>query len=187
MRAFVAVRLDDRSRAALRAEIDHLRRVAPDVAWVAAENLHVTLKFLGRVETARLRDVAAGLEEAVRVARAFDIEVRGLGAFPSPSRPRVVWAGIAAGRDPMNALAERVEQALAPLGFPREARAFSPHVTLGRVREPRRDPRLSRLIEAAENLEFGVVRVDAVWLMRSDLSTRGARYSEIAVVSVSAP
>lgn len=184
-RAFVAIHLDDASRAALRDEIEHLRRAAPHVAWVAAENLHVTLKFLGNVEPGLLRGISGSLEEAVREASPFDLEIRGLGAFPSPSRPRVVWAGLAAGRELMAALAERVERALEPLGFPGEDRPFSPHVTLGRVREPRKDPRLARLIEAGDALEFGVVRVDSVWLMRSDLSPRGARYSEIAVVSIS--
>jgi len=184
VRAFVAIRLDDATRSALRAEIDRLRAAAPYVAWVPAENLHVTLKFLGHVEANSLDEVTAGLEAAVRDSVPFDLEIRGLGAFPTPTRARVVWAGVRAGREAMGALAGRIEAALEPVGFPREARPFSAHVTLGRVRVPRKDPRLARLIEGGAALEFGALRVGALWLMRSDLSSRGARYSELAVVSL---
>ncbi len=185
MRAFVAIRLDDATRGALGGRIEILRRAAPRVAWVAAENLHVTLKFLGNVEVGSLERVTAGLEAAVRGSAPFDLGIRGLGAFPTPARARVVWAGVTAGREAMSALAARVEAALVPIGVSREARPFSPHVTLGRVRAPRKDRRLAGLIEAAGAVEFGVVRVDAVWLMRSDLGPSGARYSEIAIVSLS--
>lgn len=180
MRAFVAVRLDEPARAALGAAIGRLRAAAPHVAWVPPENLHLTLKFLGNVETGALEAVAGALAAAVGAVRPFDFDVRGLGAFPTALRARVVWAGAAGGREAMAEVASRVERALAPLGFPSEARGFSPHVTLGRAREPRKDARLSALIEAGAGLGFGVVRVAAVSLMRSDLSPRGAHYAEIA-------
>ena len=184
VRAFVAIRLDDATRSALRAQIDRLRAAAPYVAWVPAENLHLTLKFLGNVEANSLEDVTAALEAAVRDSAPFDLEIRGLGAFPAPTRARVVWAGVTAAQEAMVTLAGRIEAALEPVGFPREARPLSPHVTLGRVRAPRKDPRLARLIESGAAVEFGTLRAGAVWLMRSDLSSRGARYSEIAVVSL---
>ena len=187
VRAFVAIHLDDATRSALREQIDRLRAAAPYVAWVAAENLHVTLKFLGNVQANSLEEVTAGLEAAVSDSAPFDLEIRGLGAFPTPTRARVVWAGVTAGREAMGALAGRIEAALEPVGFAREARPLSPHVTLGRVRVPRKDPRLARLIEGGAALEFGALRASAVWLMRSDLSSRGARYSEIAVVSLPGP
>jgi 2'-5' RNA ligase len=150
--------------------------VVDGVAWVAAENLHVTLKFLGGVDAARLALVSAALDEAVRDRPAFELVVAGLGAFPTPTRPRVIWAGAAAGAAALGEVAGRVDRALAALGFPPEERAFSPHITLGRVREPRRNERLADLVGRSET--FGTVRVDRVCLMRSDLSPRGARYSE---------
>jgi len=106
--------------------------------------------------------------------------VEGLGAFPTPSRPRVVWAGLAGGHEPLAAVAGRVEDELEPLGFEREHRPFSPHVTLGRVREPRLDPRLEAAIREGAAERFGVVRVERLSLMRSDLSPRGARYTELS-------
>jgi 2'-5' RNA ligase len=152
-------------------------RDARGVAWTAVDNLHITLKFLGAVEDTRLADIAGALAKAAD-RRAFDVEFRGLGAFPTPTRPRVIWAGTAES-PAFTALAAAVEAALGALGVPAEERSFTPHVTLGRVREPRRDPALTAALVAATTRPFGTLRVDRVALMRSDLSPRGARYTEL--------
>ena len=165
-------------------EVDVLRRHASGVAWVATENLHITVKFLGGVEEARLVDVAAALKGAATVPM-FEVEIRGLGAFPAASRPRVLWAG-APGSPAFTRLAEGIDQALMALGFPPEGRGFTPHVTLGRVREPRRDVALTEALEAAAARSFGALRVERLSLMRSDLSPRGARYTELAAVPLPA-
>jgi 2'-5' RNA ligase len=164
-----------------------MRRVAGGVGWVATDNLHVTVKFLGQVPLSRLGEIADAVARAVSGAQGFDLAIQGLGAFPTASRPRVVWAGLGDGAEPLRALAARVEDALAALGFEREARAFSPHVTLGRVREPRRDPRLEAAILAGAAEPFGTVRVERVCVMRSELSPRGARYSELSAATMSGP
>jgi RNA 2',3'-cyclic 3'-phosphodiesterase len=155
-------------------------RAAPDVGWVSPDNLHLTLKFLGGVEPGRLAGIEVALARVAVEARPFDLAVRGLGAFPTPSRPRVLWAGVAAGGEALGALARRVDDALAALGFEREARAYSPHVTLGRVRMPRRDASLAAALAAGAGTDFGHARVARLDLMRSDLSPRGARYSSLA-------
>ena len=178
VRTFVAVLLPDDLRGRLALAIDALRPHAPGVAWVAAENLHVTVKFLGGVEEARLAEVRAALERAV-TAPAFEVNMRGLGAFPGATRARVLWAG-APGSPAFAGLAGAVDRALAGLGFPPEVRGFTPHVTLGRVREPGRNPALASALEAAAHRDFGALRVDRISLMRSDLSPRGARYTELA-------
>lgn len=108
----------------------------------------------------------------------FDVGLRGLGGFPSPARPRVIWAGLGDGVAAAAALARRVDGALATLGFPREARAFSAHVTLGRVRAPRLNRPLARALAGGGDL--GRQRVDRLVLMRSELSPRGARYTALA-------
>jgi RNA 2',3'-cyclic 3'-phosphodiesterase len=106
--------------------------------------------------------------------------VSGLGAFPSPARPRVLWAGVAEGAEAAGVLAGRIDAALTPLGFDRERRPFSAHVTLGRVRTPRAQPRLAGAL--AVGGPAGRQRVTHVSLMRSDLSPRGARYTELAAL-----
>jgi RNA 2',3'-cyclic 3'-phosphodiesterase len=167
-------------RQRLGGEIERLRQVAGGVGWVAPENLHITLKFLGRVEEARLGLVQRCLDRAAAGIERFEIAIERLGAFPAPTRPRVIWAGVDQGAEPLSALADRVERELAEMGFAPEARGFTPHVTLGRVGEPRRNPALAAALERAGATMFGAVRVDRLSLMRSDLSPRGARYTELS-------
>jgi RNA 2',3'-cyclic 3'-phosphodiesterase len=112
----------------------------------------------------------------------FEARIRGLGAFPSAGRPRVVWAGVTEGASEMTALARRVDAALAALGFPRDERPFSPHVTLGRVRRPGSNPALTDALAGAAAREFGQIQVPTASLMRSELGPRGARYTELAAV-----
>jgi 2'-5' RNA ligase len=146
---------------------------------VPAENLHVTLKFLGAVETGRLDRVAQTLSSLAAEAVPFELGLGGLGAFPSPTRPRVVWAGVASGAPALTALATRVEEALALLDFARDGRPFSAHITLGRVREPQRDPALAGALAVGAATEFGGFRVERIALVRSDLSPGGARYTSL--------
>ena len=171
IRAFVAILLPDDVRSALDAEIEQLRPVGRDVSWVARDNLHVTLKFLGHVAPERL-DLAT--------VAGFELAIAGLGAFPSPTRPRVLWAGLTSGADAAATLARSIDGALAAHGFAREDRPFSGHVTLGRVRQPGRDERLAAALAAGARHQFGRLAVDRLALMRSELSPRGARYSIIS-------
>jgi 2'-5' RNA ligase len=167
--------------------IERLRPVARDVAWIVPGNLHLTLKFLGEVSETRIESVARALCEASLAAAAFEARIRGLGAFPSAGRPRVVWAGVTDGAAEMIALARNVDAALAALGLPRDERPFSPHVTLGRVRRPGHNPALSDALGGAAEREFGQMRVPSVSLMRSELGPRGARYTELATVRLGRP
>ena len=169
--------LPDDVRQQLADAAERLRRHATDVAWVAPGNLHVTLKFLGQVDEARVPALTDALRAALADRPTFDVAVRGLGAFPSPTRPRVLWAGLEDTTGGMRTLAERVDACCGRLGFAAETRAFAAHVTLGRVREARRQPALADAL--SRPADFGRLRVDRVSLMRSELSPRGARYSEL--------
>ena len=142
------------------------------------------MKFLGDVDEGRLEAIAGALTGAVPGAAAFDSQVEGLGAFPSAARPRVVWAGVTVGAPAIGDLAGRVDEALAALGFAREARPFSAHITLGRIRQPGRAPALTEALRGAAGRPFGRLGVSRVSLMRSELSPRGARYTELAAASL---
>jgi 2'-5' RNA ligase len=158
--------------------VDFLRPLMNDVAWVAPDNVHLTLKFLGAVDAEQLGALAKTLTSAVSTCAPFQLGLGRLGAYPSPGRPRVLWAGIDAGAAPAALLAARIDEALETLGFKRETRAFSPHITLGRVRQPHAQPRLGEAMAATRII--GTVDVTRVSLMRSELSPRGARYTELA-------
>jgi 2'-5' RNA ligase len=174
-------------RDALAGEIERLRASSGAVAWVAPENLHVTLKFLGHVEPSLLEQVAAALAGVAPRHPGFDLEIRGLGAFPGPSRPRVIWAALGTGISALATLAAGVETGLGAVGVPPEARPFSAHMTLGRVRQPGREAGLAAALVAGATLTFGRFRVDELVLMRSDLSGRGARYTRIGTWPLTRP
>jgi RNA 2',3'-cyclic 3'-phosphodiesterase len=175
----VALLLDDALRDLLAGEVTRLRPLVHDVAWVARDNFHLTLKFLGGLDSTRLEAIVGALTGAAAGARPFDLAVAGLGAFPSPTRPRVLWIGIEQGAAEAASLATRVDDALAGVGFEREARAFTPHVTLGRARQARRQPGLAEVLRGGG---VGRQRVERLSLMRSELSPRRARYTELAGV-----
>ena len=171
--------MPDALRARLAVEIDRLRAVASDVAWVAETNLHVTVKFLGQIEDPRVGVIGDALGAVATRTRSFELGVRDLGAFPTAARPRIVWVGLEPAA-PLAALAADVDTALGALGMPRESRPFAAHVTLGRVRDSRRNPPLAAAL--APPVECGRLPVSRLSLMRSELHPRGARYTELAGV-----
>jgi RNA 2',3'-cyclic 3'-phosphodiesterase len=146
--------------------------------WVRPDGLHLTLKFLGDVDDAREPDLRTALRQAAGAgeARPVTLQIEGFGVFPDFRRPRVVWAGVAP--DPaVELLQHRVEQAFAPLGFPTEARAFRPHLTLGRADRDARPRDFTGLESALGALTFTeTVMVPDVDLMQSTLQSGGAVY-----------
>lgn len=180
IRSFVAILLNDEVRAAVAAEIARLRPLAPRVGWVAAPNLHLTLKFLGELPPDPLEQVKSGLTEAVTGVAPFSLRFYGVGAFPGMARPRVLWVGVAEGGQVAQALQARVDAALGRRGFPHDERPFSPHLTIGRVRELRGLAGLEEAMRRDARMDFGRLEVGALSLMRSDLSPAGSRYTELA-------
>ncbi len=182
MRCFVALDLPDGVRGALEAMQARLRAAAPraDVRWVAPGSLHLTLKFLGTVTEERSEAVHGVLEALARTTPPIDASCAGLGVFPGPRRPRVVWAGIADGLRDLGLLAVALERALEPLGFAPEHRPFRGHVTLGRIRAPRAVERLVAALNAAAGAEFGRWTALDVVLYRSHLRSTGSIYEPLA-------
>jgi 2'-5' RNA ligase len=177
IRSFVAVDLEAPVQQAVRELQAELARIKADVRWVRPEGLHVTLKFLGSVEAARLERVRAALAAAMADQPVLHVHVHGLGAFPGWRRPRVVWVGLHG--DGMGELAARVDDALARLGFEREQRAFTPHLTLGRVNSPRGWARLEEVCKAHLDDDCGESDIDAVTIYRSTLQRGGAVYTSL--------
>lgn len=181
IRAFVAVRVDCGPE--LRRAIRELNEMGRAVRALSPDQLHVTLKFLGDVPLEQTAAIAGAVAEAVRDAPAFTAELRGLGTFPHLDRPTVVWVGYA-DPHPMTQIAERIEAALDPLGFPREARPYHPHVTVARVKS-RPPGTLRTLIEQHAATPFGATEVEAVELYQSELAQDGPRYTVLARAALS--
>lgn len=179
VRSFLAVLLPDVIQRRLDAAAADLRQRAPRVAWVRAENLHLTLRFLGSVDEPTLGRVREALDAATDTIAPFTVALGGLGGFPDARAPRVIWAGVVTGAEALADLHARLEETLARRGVPRDARPFHAHVTLGRARDRPAAPALAGVL--AERMEcFGEVGVEAVHLMRSDLDPGGARHSVLA-------
>src|SRR6266705_2138509 len=152
------------------------RELGLPVKWVRGEGLHLTLKFLGDVADEREPELAAALTRAAAGAHGLALALGGFGVFPDFRRPRVVWVGIAP-EPGLEILQHRVEREFAPLGFPTEARAFRPHVTLGRTSRDARPAALTGLEEALGRLEFAeTALVSARDLMQSTLQSGGPVY-----------
>jgi RNA 2',3'-cyclic 3'-phosphodiesterase len=169
VRCFIALEVPAEVRAAIARAQQALRAAAPraDMRWADPATIHLTLKFLGAVPAERVAAVSAAIAATVATSPPFDLAVGGLGAFPSPARPRVVWAGISAGGPPLAALAAAVDAAMAPLGFAREARPFRGHLTLGRVRSPADVRPLAHAVDAAGALAFGAWTAREIVLFES--------------------
>jgi 2'-5' RNA ligase len=182
IRSFVAILLSEALRESVASTVEQLRPLGPAVAWVPARNLHLTLQFLGDQPEERLAAAEAALQEAAARIAPIDVTLHGIGAFPGLERPRILWIGLARGALEVRALQARVADALAARGFPREERAWHPHLTIGRVHDERRwrreaGPPLRSALAQAATTTFGTLRVLEVVLMRSELSPAGARYA----------
>jgi 2'-5' RNA ligase len=186
IRSFVAVSISEEIRELAGAFMETLRGKVHGVKWVRPENLHLTLKFLGAVPEVQLPDLRAALDGAAGRHRPFKLGFGGAGVFPPRGRPRVVWIDLSAGAGEMAALQADVEAGLAPLGFPPEKRPFSPHLTIGRVRELGDPFALTSALAAAGEMSWGECVVDRVHLMRSDLFPTGPRYSILQEVRFAA-
>ncbi len=181
-RLFVACELSDELKHALGALEDDLRRLAVDgLRWVRPEGIHVTLKFLGEVEAARIESITAALTSAIEP---FELRLQpaSVGGFGG-ARLRVVWVGLEGDVRGLTELAGRVEGALEPLGFPRERRPFAAHLTIARVRDQTSSAKrqqLAGLIERYQPPALPAVTFRQLALMRSHLGPQGASYERLA-------
>jgi len=182
-RLFVALEPPEPVRRRIAAAAAGLRRAAgraaSEVRWVLDENVHLTVQFLGAVPEERVEGVGLALSAAAAAARPLSLEVKGAGGFPNARRPRVVWLGLGGDLAALGALAAELGRRLAPLGFPPEARPFSPHLTLGRARDPRGAPGLAGALAGAGDDEGFAWRAAELVLFESHLSPAGPRYEAI--------
>ena len=180
MRLFIGARVSLATVRALDDAVQAMRRVEGAVSprWVAAATYHVTLKFLGWSRPEAVEALRDRVGAALRGVRAVEIECRGLGAFPSAEKARVMWAGIdPAGGARLGEMVEKIETAVGELGFPREKRAWHGHVTLARVKAP---ADVRDLLAAVPEQVYRHSWVDSLVLFESQMKKDGSEYTEIA-------
>lgn len=179
MRVFVAINLPGSERERLHAATGAIKEADFPVRWVAPQNVHLTLKFLGEVPETEVSDVAAAIDEALRSTERFTMTFGGLGAFPSLRRPKVIWVGVEPKAELLD-VQSRVESALADLGHPPEKRDFRAHLTIGRGKKGARPARFRGLEELAGKVDYrGSAAVESVDVMRSTLRPSGAEYDVV--------
>ena len=180
-RTFIAIELPAGIRRKIKEHIDHLRIALPDVraSWTREDNLHLTLKFFGDTPLAKIDGLSHALQGAAKRVAPFEMTIKDCGAFPSRGKPNVLWIGIEDPSGRLRQLQGALEDRCAEAGFPRDERAFHPHLTIARLRHPHGARGLAEL-----HKEIGFdpvsVKVTDVCLIRSELSSQGSRYTVIA-------
>ena len=185
MRLFIAVILSARTRDAIQSAIDEFPVKNPPWRWVSPDNWHLTLKFLGATEPARVSALMQELDGVAREHRAFEMTMGALGGFPNLRNPRVLFYQIEQGARELEVLAADVDAAVEKaLGLEREKRRFHAHVTVARVKEAL-SPEVSARFARVPALTEAVTRVDSFELMESRLARTGATYSVVKEFALS--
>jgi RNA 2',3'-cyclic 3'-phosphodiesterase len=189
IRTFIAIELDDTLKARLEKVQQRLRGepISGFVRWVAPGGIHLTLKFLGDMDSARTPQVLAAMQTACAGIEPFELAVRSTGCFPNWQRPNVIWVGLTGQVQVVSQLAQKMEEQCAKLGFNPDERPFSPHLTLGRVRREMGQIERGQLGELVRKLDIGqlgLIHADIVHLMCSELKPHGAVYSSLGSVKL---
>lgn len=175
IRVFIAITLDDEIRAELGRIQEALKGLKARVSWVRPEGMHLTLKFLGDTEETRLPEIYGAASRAVCKREPFLLSLGNLGVFPDLAAPRVIWVGIGEGREETKSLARDLETELFKVGYPKERREFSPHLSLGRVKRVVDRGEFNQLpITNYQPKEMVVAKIEVI---RSELHPDGAVYS----------
>jgi RNA 2',3'-cyclic 3'-phosphodiesterase len=183
VRAFLAAELPDRILEHLERIQNSLKESIDGVRWVNPAGIHLTLKFFGSIETKAIGVVSEVVRKRAALEHNMVLAPADTGVFPNTNRPRVLWVGLRGDIDALSRLQAAIEEDLETRGFPRESRPFRPHLTLGRVRQPRGQiPGLADALSraAAEpDGELPLLTVDGLTLFRSDLTQHGAVYTRL--------
>jgi 2'-5' RNA ligase len=177
-RSFVSIDLEDgRILSQIESIMSSLSSLGGDLKPVERENIHLTLKFLGSVSTSKVEEVKSALSQVTFPP--FSLEIKGAGAFPNLKRMNVIWVGVGEGWSQVELIFEQTEKLLHQLGFSRETRPFSPHITVARVKSGRKRDEIAAFLGHLTEESFGTFPVESVRLKQSVLSPSGPKYSTL--------
>lgn len=180
MRAFLGIEITQELREQIAGLQQHFQTSGADITWTAAENLHLTLKFLGEITKEQAGQIKQAMISRLSTIDPFKITLRGAGGFPTLEAARVIWVGMSHGKEDLKKLAQAVEKACGPLGFPMEEKPFKAHLTIGRVRSMRGHKRLVKQIEGISFRGKSPWPIESVTLFHSELTRKGPIYSPLA-------
>lgn len=191
MRLFIAISVTDEIRQAITHLVQGLeaasRKDGDKIKWIEPSRCHLTLKFLGECGEERLPEIVAALESAVCDVQPFRVTLGGLGCFPATGAPGVLWVGMTEGANATTRVAAALEEAYEPLGFAKEDRPFSAHLTVGRVKGTRKPAQLRNRVESHKVEPIGSTTVTSVGLIRSVLSSAGPTYTTLHTATFNTP
>lgn len=183
LRAFIAIELPQSLQDAIEKQTFRLRQTLEDdtIRWIPVQNMHLTLKFIGNIANSHLDFIKQLLTRTADSHPQFDLQIGGIGSFPNSKRPRVLWAGIHAAAD-LATLQRNIEAGTSRLGYEKEERPFSPHLTLGRVRQNINTANLQKIRNALDSIQIGNIgstRIDSIHLYKSELQSSGSIYTKL--------
>lgn len=192
MRAFISVELPDAVKNNIGNLINELKKSNSEIKWVKAENLHITLQFLGRVKDHKIDDLIKLTTKAVTGIGSFKVGFEGLGTFPEGKNPKVIWVGVAPkrgsgqaeGGDKLCALAKNLEETFYKTGYIGEKREFKSHITIGRIKDKRGADKLLERSTGFKGPKFGEAIIDHINIMNSTLTQSGPIYEKIKGVKI---
>ena len=187
IRVFIATAISSEAQQKLAAVQTEMKRLPCHIGWVAPQNIHLTLVFLGDIFPEQIEVVKAVLESAAATALECSGEIHGLGSFGSPRHPRVIWAGLTGHLEPLLEVQAQLATDLKAQGFYLDDRPFTPHLTLGRLRAAKGAAELEEVLGRYRETRFGGFIVNRLLLMRSQLTAHGPEYSTLHQVAFPPP
>jgi RNA 2',3'-cyclic 3'-phosphodiesterase len=188
IRTFLAVDLTEELRAKIADLLERLKKgvhfTGAHPKWVDPAGIHLTLKYFGDTDEAQRAAIVEALRGAARRHPKHTAHIKGLGVFPTPRRPRVLWVGVSKATK-LRALQEDLEESLEPLGWPSEEREFTPHLTLARIKSLKRVPAFMDIVAGHRAWDVGPWPIGEMVLYQSTLRPQGAIYEPLERFSLS--
>jgi len=186
MRTFISIEIPENIKDNIEKSIGEMKLMLSPLKWVDKKNLHITLKFLGWMVDNKANDMISSVTDLAKGFGSIKINFAGLGVFPNTKHPRVIWVGIDEGGEKVKELAEKIEDRLSSKGYRKEEeREFSPHLTIGRIKEKIDVEPLNKFMGENVMTEFGGFTADHISVMKSTLRRSGPIYEEIKQVRLS--
>ena len=184
IRTFIAIEIPGDIVSKIRELQKGIKNFGLKIKWVKSENIHLTLKFLGNVESVRIGEITEAIFKTAEEYTPISLAAKGIGVFPGIRRPRVLWIGLTGQLETLMSLQKTLDENLRLIGFPKEKRPFKGHLTLGRIKAKIDAKRFGDALMASRNFESETFTADRLILYKSELKPSGAVYTKLAEASL---